>query len=127
MSRKAMKVLLSIKPQFAEKIFTGEKRFEFRRTIFKDTRVKTVVVYASAPVQQVIGEFDIDAILNDHPAMLWQQTEAHAGITADFFFQYFDGKDRGFAIKVKNAKRYKKPLCLRTAFDVAPPQSFIYL
>lgn len=43
-----MKVLLSIKPEFAEKIFSGEKKFEFRRSIFKDKTVKTVLVYASA-------------------------------------------------------------------------------
>lgn len=30
-----MKVLLSIKPEFANKIFEGTKRFEFRKSIFK--------------------------------------------------------------------------------------------
>ena len=30
-----MKVLLSIKPEFVEKIFSGEKRFEYRKNIFK--------------------------------------------------------------------------------------------
>jgi predicted transcriptional regulator len=38
-----MKVVLSIKPGFAEKIFSGEKKFEFRRAIFKDRSVKTVL------------------------------------------------------------------------------------
>ena len=46
-----MKVLLSIKPEFANKIFEGTKRFEFRKSIFKK-EVKTVVVYASSPLQQ---------------------------------------------------------------------------
>jgi hypothetical protein len=31
-------------------IFSGEKKFEFRRTIFKKEAVKTVLVYASSPV-----------------------------------------------------------------------------
>ena len=31
-----MKVLLSIKPEFAEKILNGTKRFEFRKGIFKN-------------------------------------------------------------------------------------------
>ena len=30
-----MKILLSIKPQFVEKIKKGEKKFEFRRTLPK--------------------------------------------------------------------------------------------
>jgi predicted transcriptional regulator len=32
-----MKVLLSIKPQFAEMIFSGTKKYEFRRSVFKVT------------------------------------------------------------------------------------------
>ena len=60
-----MKVLLSIKPEYAYKIFDGSKKYEFRRSVFKDTNVKTIVVYASSPVQKVIGEFEIDSILNE--------------------------------------------------------------
>lgn len=62
-----MKVLLSIKPEFAFKIFEGKKKFEFRKVIFKNPNVKTVVVYASSPVQRVIGEFEIDDILSSDP------------------------------------------------------------
>lgn len=38
-----MKVLLSIKPQFAIKIFDGTKKFEFRKIIFKNSDIQTVV------------------------------------------------------------------------------------
>ncbi len=51
-------VLLSIKPKFAAAIFAGEKQFEFRRAIFKNTNVKKVYVYASKPIGLVIGEFN---------------------------------------------------------------------
>ena len=51
-----MKVVLSIKPEFAFKIFDGTKKFEFRKSIFKSNKVKSIIVYASSPVQQVIGE-----------------------------------------------------------------------
>ena len=30
-----MKIILSIKPQYCEEIFAGEKRFEYRRKIFQ--------------------------------------------------------------------------------------------
>ena len=35
-----MKVVLSIKPEFAFKIFDGTKQFEFRKAIFKNPAVK---------------------------------------------------------------------------------------
>ena len=58
-----MKVILSIKPQFAEKIFEGSKKFEFRRSIFKNPNVKIIIVYGSAPISKIIGEFEIEEIL----------------------------------------------------------------
>ena len=54
-----MKVILSIKPEFANKIFNGTKKFEFRRTLFKNKEIKMIIVYASAPISKVIGEFEI--------------------------------------------------------------------
>lgn len=122
-----MKVLLSIKPEFAEKIFNGTKKFEFRRSIFKRQTIKKVVVYASSPVQKVIGEFEIDQILSLAPESLWEKTHLHSGITENYFFEYFGDKEIGHAIKVKNIKRYKNPLCLKKDFNTIPPQSFLYL
>lgn len=122
-----MKVLLSIKPEFAERIFNGSKKYEFRRSIFKNPDVKTVVVYASSPVQRVIGEFDIETVLRGAPQTLWEKTKKDSGITEEFFFAYFSERDEGFAIKIKKTRRFRKSRCLRTSYDVSPPQSFCYI
>lgn len=122
-----MKVLLSIKPEFANKIFDGTKLFEFRRAIFKNPNIKTVVVYASSPVQKVIGEFEIDHILKQDIKSLWFNTAKHSGIQKDYFHQYFNGREFGFAIKVKNPKLYKKAQSLKDDYKKLPPQSFCYL
>lgn len=122
-----MRVLLSIKPEFAFKIFDGTKKFEFRKSIFKNKDVKTVVVYASSPVQQVIGEFEIEKILNLELDVLWNLTQDFSGISEDFFYEYFADKELGYAIKIKKAKKYNKPKNLREEFNLFPPQSFTYL
>lgn len=122
-----MKVLLSIKPEFAFKIFDGIKIFEFRKIIFKNPNVKTVVVYASSPVQQVIGEFEIDDILSSSPKEIWELTKNHSGISELFFHEYFENRTIAHAIKIKNTKKYKKPLSLKEDFKVHPPQSYMYL
>ena len=69
-----MKVLLSIKPEYVQQIFAGTKRFEYRRMIFKEKEVKTVVVYASSPVRKVVGEFTIGMIISKTPESLWLAT-----------------------------------------------------
>lgn len=122
-----MKVLLSIKPQFAIKIFDGTKKFEFRKSMFKNANINTVVVYASSPMQKVIGEFTIDEIIEESPDALWEKTKKHSGITKEFFDEYFFNRDRAFAIKVKEANRYQQPLDL-IDFDLSfAPQSFVYI
>lgn len=122
-----MKVLLSIKPEFAFKIFEGEKKFEFRRAIFKNPNVKTVIVYASSPIQRVIGEFEIDDILSFDPNEIWRQTKKHSGISEEFFYEYFANRAIAHAIKIKNPKKYKQPLNLKDNYNVVPPQSYLYL
>lgn len=122
-----MKVVLSIKPEFANKIFDGTKKYEFRRAIFKNDKVKTVVVYASSPVQRVIGEFEIEKIINRDLDALWKLTAQHSGISREYFYAYFGEKESGYAIKIKKARRYKQSRCLKTDYDLLPPQSFAYL
>lgn len=122
-----MRVLLSIKPEFAYKIFEGKKKFEYRKVIFKNPDIKTVVVYASSPVQRVIGEFEIDEILSSEPTEIWLQTKKHAGISEDFFFEYFSDREVAHAIKIKKTTKYKQPLKLQENYNVVPPQSYVYL
>lgn len=121
-----MKVVLSIKPQFANKIFDGTKKFEFRKAIFKNQNVTSVLVYASSPVQKVIGEFEIGEIFNFDLKTLWDKTKEHSGITEDYFYKYFADRKNGFAIQIKNKKRFDIPKCLKTDYNLTPPQSFSY-
>jgi predicted transcriptional regulator len=122
-----MRVLLSIKPEYANKIFDGSKRFEFRRVIFKKPNIKTVVVYASSPVKKVIGEFEIENIISFDPKSLWGITKKYSGISEDFFFEYFSNRKVAHAIRIKSTMKYKEPLSIKDDFNVIPPQSYVYL
>lgn len=122
-----MKVLLSIKPEYAFKIFDGSKKFEFRKVIFKKPNIKTVVVYASSPVQQVIGEFEIEDILSFDPDSIWSLTKKYSGISKAFFDEYFADREIAHAIKIKSTTRYTTPLNIRDDFNAVPPQSYMYL
>ena len=123
-----MKVLLSIKPEYAEKILQGEKKYEFRKAIFKNPNVKTVVIYATMHVGKVVGEFDFDEVLSDSPSAIWNETRNFSGITKHFFNSYFNGRKTAHAIKVREARRYTTPILLS---ELVPggnaPQSYRYL
>lgn len=123
-----MKVLLSIKPEFVEKIFSGEKKFEYRRTIFKDDSINTIIVYCTMPIGKVVGEIKIDEILNLDIETLWDKTKDESGIKYDFFKSYFHDKDFGYAIKFDNVIQYDDPINLNEIREgLRAPQSFCYI
>ncbi|CBG40456.1 hypothetical protein [Helicobacter mustelae] len=137
-----MKVLLSIKPEFAKAIFNGKKKFEYRKVLFKK-EVKTIQVYVtkrsffrkqvprsfcSQTCGKIIGEFEIEEIIEGNPAEVWEKTKRHSGIKKSFYMQYFQDKQVAYAIKIKNINKYKEPLCPYKEYEnFTAPQSFRYI
>jgi predicted transcriptional regulator len=123
-----MKVLLSIKPEYANKIFSGEKKFEFRKRAFRNIEVHTVVVYSTMPVGRIIGEFTIKQIHKDSPESIWKKTKLYSGIDENFFNEYYDGRDLAVAIEVDKSFLYKESINPKEEYEnFTAPQSFKYL
>jgi len=122
-----MVALLSIKPEFVEKIFSGNKWFEYRKVIFKKN-VKKIVVYSTMPVGMIVGKFSIEDIIEASPKEIWDLTKKYSGVNKAFYNKYFEGRSKGFAIKIGKTTRYEALLDPRTLFNsFVAPQSFCYL
>jgi predicted transcriptional regulator len=123
-----MIALFSIKPEFALKLFNGNKFYEYRRAVFAQSRVNRIVVYASSPVMRIIGELEIDKILEGSPKRIWNETSDKGGVDRSRFFDYFSNRQTAYAIGVKRAMAYRFSVDPRTCLgDFRPPQSFQYL
>ena len=122
-----MRVLLSIKPEYVEKIFAGTKKYEFRKSLFKRTDITMVVVYASYPICRVVGEFRVDGILKDDVNRVWEQAQKYSGVTEDYFKSYFCSHKEATAIQIGNVKRYKSARLLADYKVRQAPQSFCYI
>lgn len=122
-----MKILLSIHPKFVEKILTGEKRFEFRKSLpTKD--VDSVVIYTTKPVGKVVAEFKVRSIHSKAPEQLWLETKNYAGIDEGFFFQYFNNREIAHAFEVGELTVFEHPKELKEfVLSGVPPQSFCYI
>jgi predicted transcriptional regulator len=122
-----MNVILSIKPIYAEKILSGEKRFEYRKVVFKQA-VTRVYLYASFPVCRIVGEFFLAGIISDSPNSVWRKTKKYSGVDLQFFNSYFKDKKTAHALHVSSAKKYKKALDPKTLISgFRAPQSFCYV
>lgn len=124
----SMRVLLSVKPEYADKILCGSKRYEFRKNIFKNKGIREIVIYSSSPVKKIVGTCVIDSIIEDHPINLWEMFRDVSGLCEDEFFSYFSGKERGYAIEIGGITKFDRPVDPRELNeDFIPPQSFHYI
>ena len=122
-----MKIILSIKPQYCDEIFAGAKRFEYRRKMFKRS-VESVLVYATSPICKIVGEFEIDRVLEDTPESLWMRTSRYGGISHKSYREYFHDTDTAYALAISNYIRYNKPLDPKVLDrNFVAPQSYRYL
>jgi predicted transcriptional regulator len=121
--------LISIHPAHAEKIFSGTKKLEFRRR-WTTRSVTTLFIYATAPIQRIVGFATIAGITQGTPSQLWRLSrQLDGGVSRRELFAYLDGTRTGVAIELKNITPLPggtdPRLCLGRNFR--PPQSFRYL
>lgn len=119
-----MDVLLSIKPKYVEKIIKKEKKFEFRRTIFKQ-KINNIYIYSSFPVKKIVGRIFIKQILFLRIEKIWEETKEFSGMNKKDFFDYFKGKEKGYAIQIEKFENIE-PINIKEVGKNFPPQSFFY-
>jgi predicted transcriptional regulator len=121
-------VLLSIKPKYVRAILDGTKQYEFRKQIFRDRTCETVFIYSSSPEKKIVARFQIGKIVEGTPDYLWEEFWDVSGISEPEFFEYFSGKENGFAIRIDELEEFAKPVDPYVIFErFVPPQSFCYV
>lgn len=119
-------MLLSIKPKYANVILQGEKEYEFRKKRCRDGVTK-IVFYSSSPQKQVVGEAEIEEIIEGKPTKIWEVAKHAAGITRKAFYDYYRGRHTAVAYKLKNVMVYEEPKELSDYGISHAPQSYVYL
>ena len=122
-----MNVILSIRPEYCEEIKNGNKKYEFRKRIFRYREtVDFVFMYSTSPVKKIVGVFTIESIIEDNPRKLWEKFKDFSCVEEEKFFEYFGRREKGFAIKIKEVKTFKPIDPKKLIPDFSPPQSFCY-
>jgi predicted transcriptional regulator len=118
---------MAIHPRYADAILDGNKQVEFRkRRLASD--ITTVLIYATSPVQRIVGEFRIREMVVGAPDAIWDAFGDVGIIDRDSFGDYYASSEHAVAIVVDVAKRYERsqPLSELTPAP-AIPQSFSYI
>lgn len=119
-------ILMSIKPEYVNKIFNGTKRYEYRKKLCKQ-RIDKIIVYSSSPVKKVVGELIIDGVLYNQKEVIWDETNIYGGISKDKYDNYFKNSEFAVAFKIKKCIRYNNQKELKDYNINNAPQSYIYI
>ena len=118
-------LLLSIRSEFATKIFDGSKRFEFRKRRCQALIGSTVLLYEVAPASAITGYFTIADI-----SYIDKTTTATLQLSADELFdlkRYLgDYEGTVSALHVEQPRRLTEPISL-DVLGIRPPQSYLHL
>lgn len=121
-------VLMSIKPEYAEKIKFGKKTIELRRTLPKVSAGDILVIYETSPVQAITSYCEIRSLISCEKNTFWEQYNDAFCITKSVFETYFSGKDDAGGIVLENIVLLDSPMRISEVM-VTPhaPQSYCYL
>ena len=119
-------ILLSINPEYVERILAGSKKYEFRKRLANRT-VDKILMYSTAPIMKVVGEVEVVKTISSSPSALWDYTKKVAGISRDKSRKYFKGGQVAYAYQLGKVIQYDPPKELSEFSIELPPQSFICL
>ena len=119
-------LLLSIKPQYVDKILRGVKTFEYRKRLAKED-VSVIYVYCTAPIKKVVAVVQVVGKLSDSPVRLWEKTKTMSGISRDKYDEYFSGCKIAHAYELGKVDIFKEGKNLSDFGINVAPQSYAYV
>ncbi len=124
-------LLLSVRPEFARRIFDGLKTTELRRVRPRIGPGDRLVFYVSCPEKAVRGCAIVRSVHSGHPADLWSRFNGSTGLARREFDRYCRGTKTAHAIRFGRVQPLPAPVPLSEVQAVwrgfRPPQVHKYL
>lgn len=122
--------VVSIRPEYATRIMRGEKRVELRRRFpYGTVTGARMYIYASAPIQAIIGYAVIATVDRIPPDEIWEKYSSVSCINREDFDNYYADCEQGYVLVLGGVVGLGCPIKLETLRDrlgFSPPQSFAY-
>lgn len=126
-------LIISVKPEFAEKIINGQKTIELRKSLPKKvTNESYILIYVTSPIKEIWGICKINKIVKHEPKIFWSLYGSETGVSKTQFFDYYKSNKSAFGIELKEIRNFSKYSIelqkLRKAFPkFKPPQTYSYI
>ncbi|MCP3024535.1 hypothetical protein [Cupriavidus basilensis] len=122
-------VLISIHPEFTERIIAYTKNIEFRR-LWPNQKIDFLVIYATSPVMKIVAIVRVKNVTRASKTRLWEVGKKEgAGISRRRLFEYMSDRTEGVGILLGDRVALQPALEPNDIFGpkFVPPQSFRYV
>jgi predicted transcriptional regulator len=124
-------LLISVRPEFAEKILNGTKTIELRKSSPNVSVGDLVIIYSTLPEKAIVGTCVVKEIIKKAPLQLWRIHSSKMGIDRKRYFEYFKDTNLAIGIVLTSIDKLDKKLSLDSVRKAipkfSPPQTFRYL
>jgi len=122
-------IVMSIHPNYSNKILNGEKIFEIRRKFNIKWKNHKVAIYSSSPAKELVGYATIQNVIEGEPELVWNEYSDKLGCSKLEYNNYTKGLNKVYAISLSDVCKYHSPLSLNYLSDffekrINPPQSY---
>lgn len=123
-------LFIAVKPEYANKLISGEKDIELRKTKPHVQAGDYAIIYASAPAKVVLGYGKIKRIILCSPQEMWANFSTRLGINEQDYLMYYKNSNRSVGIEFEMIKQIN-PISLaelrRVDPNFHPPQIYRYV
>ena len=119
-------LLLSIKPEYVEKILQGSKKFEYRKRLAKED-VSVIYIYSTAPSMKVVASVQVLSRLSASPTAIRQKTKKEEAISQAKYKENYRGCKTAYAYELGAVNIFEVAKQLPEYGITSAPQSFAYI
>lgn len=121
-------LVMSIRPQYAERLFTGRKSVEIRKGFARHWQGQRVTLYATSPAKRLVGEARIEKVFIGAPDEVWKIYGEGIGCARSEFDEYTGTARKISAVVMRDVRPFHTPLSIRVASELVaerlkPPQT----
>jgi predicted transcriptional regulator len=117
-------ILLSIRPAFAALAFSQRKLFEYRRARVGVRSGDLVLLYETAPVGLITGQFRVGGVRYGHAELAQGEPDVRV---RELVEEYLLDVSCATAIEITRLERFVEPVTLDEVLVRRPPQSYMFL
>lgn len=124
-------IMISIHPEYVQKILSGEKTIELRRRAINIPPKTKIWIYSTRPCGKIIANALLKKIEVMSPANAWKTHQKAMCIKKESYKNYTESLDFVYLFHLINIKRMRKNISLEEMRSCCskfhPPQFFMHL